>query len=170
MFPQLLRRIYFVIPDLPHTQAIVEELEEAHVSREQLHVVGDGDLHGLPAATKAQQNDRVWLLERLFWSADLILFSIAVIGLVVAATAASMGGASLAIGVMMATFALGNQFATHMPHTHLGDLLNPLTHGEAILMVDVPKQRVDEIEHLVAQHHTEAQIGGVGWAVKSLDV
>lgn len=169
MFPNLLHRIYFVIPDLPHTQAIIKELEQANVPREQLHVVGGGDLTGLPAASVAQHHDRIWLLERLFWSADLVLFGIALVGLVFALASASIMWALLASGVMLATFLLGNQFAANMPHTHLTDLQNPLTHGEAILMVDVPRQRVNEIEHLIVRRHTEAQIGGIGWALKSLD-
>ncbi len=169
MFPNLLHRIYFVIPDLPHTQAIIEELEQVDVPREQLHVVGGGDLTGFPVATVAQQHDRIWLLERLFWSADLVLFGVALLGLVFALASASIVWALLASGVMLATFLLGNQFASNIPHTHLADLQNPLSHGETILMVDIPQQRVNEIEHLVTRHHAEAQIGGIGWAVKSWD-
>jgi len=43
----------------------------------------------------------------------------------------------------------------------------PHGHGEVVLMVDVPRERVHEIEHRVSPWHREAGLGGVGWTVGS---
>jgi len=39
-----------------------------------------------------------------------------------------------------------------------------------VLLVDVPFQRVREIEHLVAERHPETGVGGVGWTIEAFGV
>jgi len=45
-----------------------------------------------------------------------------------------------------------------------------LEHGEVVLLVDVPFQRVREIEHLVAEPHPEIGVGGVGWTIEAFGI
>jgi hypothetical protein len=71
---------------------------------------------------------------------------------------------------MLITFVAGERFAVKLPHDHMSDLRIPLAHGEVVLMVDVPKHRVSDIESLVSRHHPEASMGGVGWTVAALGV
>jgi hypothetical protein len=72
--------------------------------------------------------------------------------------------------VLVATFIAGERFAIKLPHAHLADLRVPLEHGEVVLLVDVPLQRVREIEHLVAERHPEIGVGGVGWTIEAFGV
>lgn len=37
-------------------------------------------------------------------------------------------------------------------------------------MVDVPKQRVAEIEELMYRRHPEATAGGTGWTIEALGI
>lgn len=161
----MLRRIFFVIPDVPHAKRIVKELEKAGIEWEQMHASSNPrvKLSGLPAATVAQNRDLVWALDKLFWRADLVLFALATLGLAAALYSGSLIWAALSAAVMLGTFLLGNWFSVKLPHTHLGDMRVPLNHGEVVLMVDVPLNRVREIEQLVSRHHPEAEVGGVGW-------
>ena len=43
----------------------------------------------------------------------------------------------------------------------------PFAHGEEILLVDVPRTHVHEIEQLVSRRHPETGVGGVGWTIVS---
>ena len=70
----------------------------------------------------------------------------------------------------IATFIAGERFAVKLPHAHLTDLRVPLEHGEVVLLVDVPFERVREIEHLVAERHPEIGVGGVGWTIEAFGV
>ena len=160
-----MRRIFFVIPDVPHAQRVVDELQEAGVDRDQMHAwsKSGAELTGLPVGTQEQGQDRVWALDKLLWNADLILFALATIGLLVAAAYASVGWAIAALAVMIGSYLFGRWFAIKVPHTHLSDMRVPLGHGEIVLMVDVAKEHVREVEQLVSRHHPEAEVGGVGW-------
>ena len=122
----------------------------------------------MPAATARQQEDRVWSLDRLFWKSDLILFAGAALILLLALFNAWLLTGLAALALMVLTFFVGQRFAVSVPHGHLSDLSVPLKHGEIVLMVDVPKSRLREIEQLVSRHHPEAGFGGVGWTFHPL--
>jgi hypothetical protein len=47
-----------------------------------------------------------------------------------------------------------------VPSSRLKEFEDAIASGELLLMVDVPKARVDEITQLVKQHHPEAEIEG----------
>jgi hypothetical protein len=157
--------MFFVIPDVPHARRIVDELEGAGIRREQMHTwsKSDVELTGLPAATEAQGRDRAWALDKLIWNADLTLFGLATIGLLLAAVYGSVGWVIAALAVMLGSYVSGWWFSIKVPHTHLTDMRVPLAHGEVVLMVDVPRNRIREIEQLVSRQHPEADVGGVGW-------
>ena len=164
-----MRRIFSPIPDTIYAHRVVAELQAAGIERSEIHASArDGiDLTGLPVATALQRQDRTWFLEHLFWNGNLILFGLAAVGLALALSGGwALGAAALA--VMVGSLAMGNWFSVKVPHTHIGDLRVPLEHGEVVLMVDVPRKRVREIEQLVSRHHPETDVGGVGWTVPAL--
>ena len=51
----MIRRVYFVIPDVQHARRIVEELQAGGIDREQMHAWSKAgrQLTGLPVATEA---------------------------------------------------------------------------------------------------------------------
>jgi hypothetical protein len=164
-----MRRIYFVVPDYPHARRIVADLEAAGIPTAQMHTLADSqDLAGLPPVTVGQRQDRVWQWERLLWNADLTIFFLALLGLVLALYLGSLAG-TIAAGVIMLTcFILGERFATVVPHAHLDEVRAALAHGEIVLMVDVPKSRVREVEQTVTRQHPETAVGGIGWTLPAL--
>ena len=66
---------------------------------------------------------------------------------------------------MIATFVAGEYFVVHIPNVHLNEFTNALAHGEILLMVDVPKDSVAQIEHFIHHKYPVAVIGGVSWSV-----
>lgn len=47
-----------------------------------------------------------------------------------------------------------------LPNTRIEKYEAAISKGELLMMVDVPRDRVEEIEELVRSHHPEADIGG----------
>lgn len=161
----MLRRIFFAIPDIAHARSIVSELESAGIGKDHIHAsskVGT-PLPGLQGAPAARRGDCVEFLDRLLWNGDLLAFTAGTLALGLAAYYASTLWALAALAVMLASYAFGHWFFTKIPHTHLSDLRVPLEHGEVVLMVDVPRDRLRETEQVVSRRHPEAEMGGVGW-------
>lgn len=165
-----LRRLYFIIPDESRTAKVVGDLEAAGMDRRHIHAIaGKGAAsQTLPAANERQRHDTVWRLQRILWTGDLALFAAAAIALIVSLRQDSAAGAVLSLAVMLLTFLAGFLFATRVPDTHLDEFRGALAHPEVLLMVDVPKRRVAEVEELISRHHPEATAGGTGWTIEAL--
>lgn len=161
----MLRRLFFVIPDPGLAVEVVNEIEHMGVQRDHMHALArDGmDVSALPRATNAQRNDVAWKIEWNLWKVNLAIFGMAMLGFILALSAESATWSVLALAVMLLTFILGALFVFYIPDTHLDEFTAALAHGEIVLMVDVPKRRVKDIETWVDRHHPEAVCGGVGW-------
>ncbi len=57
-----------------------------------------------------------------------------------------------------------------IPDVHLDEFRGTLSHGEILLMVDVPKAKVFEVEETVERHHPEAVPGGTRWTIGRLGI
>ena len=166
------RRLYFVIPDESLAGQVVNDLETAGVGRQHIHAIaGRGaTLTRLPPATARQRQDAGSRLERLAWSGNLALFFLGAVGLIASLAWSSLLGGTLSVALMMLTLAAGTLFALRVPYTHLDEFRGVLSHREVLLMVDVPKRRVAEIEELLYRRHPEATPGGVGWTIEALGI
>ncbi len=166
------RRLYFVIPDEPQAAQVVNDLETAGVGRQHMHAIaGRGaTLTRLPPATERQRQDAGSRLERIAWTGDLMLFFLGLIGLIASLVWASLAGSLLSVVLMALTLIAGVLFAVRVPDTHLDEFRGALSHSEVLLMVDVPRQRVAEIEEMVRRRHPEAIPGGTGWTIEALHI
>lgn len=165
------RRLYFLLPDVDHTRAVIRELALAGVANGQLHVLaGDGiDLQDLPQAGRRQQRDFGRHLETLLWDGNLAVFFIALLALgFMAWQQVAWYWLLLPGAVMLANFLLGEAFSRRVPNVHLSEFRDALHHEEILLTVDVAAGEVARIEALVHRHHPEAVAGGVGWHVDAL--
>jgi hypothetical protein len=115
----------------------------------------------LPPATERQRQDAGSRLERIAWTGDLMLFFLGLIGLIASLVWASLVGSLLSVALMLLTLAGGALFALRVPDTHLDEFRGALSHSEVLLMVDVPKQRVAEIEDMVCRRIAKP-FGGTG--------
>jgi hypothetical protein len=166
------RRLYFIVPDASRAARIVADLEAAGVGRRHIHALaGKGATLGdLPPANARQRRDTVWRLQRTLWLGNLLLFALGAAGLVVSVAQGSATGAVLSFTAMALTLTAGVLFATRVPDTHLDEFRGVLAHPEVLLMVDVPKRRVTEIEELIYRRHPEATAGGSGWTIEALEI
>lgn len=164
------RRLYFLFPDEAHARRVVDELQRAGVQGRHIHAITrEGtELSRLPAATRRQSRDACCTLETILWNTNLIVFGLALVGLVISLVQGFTVWSVLALAVMGATFVAGERFAAMVPRVHLNEFREALAHGEILLTVDVPRGRVAEIEDLVHHRHPEAVVGGVGYGIQAL--
>ncbi len=166
------RRLYFVLPDEFHALQVMRQMEAHGVNRDRIHAIpGHGTTLGqLPPASLRQQQDIAGRIEKILWMTNMVIFFLALIGLIQALASQSIIGSVVAILVVGATLGGGVLFAARVPDTHLGELRGALSHDDIVLMVDVPKTRVHEIGEIVERNHPEVTAGGVGWAVSALGI
>jgi hypothetical protein len=159
-----MRRLYFLLPDVEHAKIVVNELLLARIGERHIHAVAkEGmELEDIPEATLMQKSDFVPALERgvtiggatgLF--AGLLALSLPT-GLILGGGALlTMALAGAGIGAWMSSM-----IGTDVPNSRLHAFEEAIAEGEVLMIVDVPKARIDEITELVKQHHPEAEIGG----------
>ena len=166
------RRLYFLFSDTGQARKALADLDGLGVDPEHMHVLArpDVDLSGLPPATERQRHDILKRLEQTLWGGNLALFGAAFAGLVLAVVFGSVAGMVLAVAVMIASFTGGALFALRMPMVHLDEFQEALRHGELLLMVDVSRDCVEDVEELMRRRHPEAVAGGSGWTPDAFGV
>ena len=161
----MLRRLFFLFPDENHAQKVVDHLAEVDVTERYIHAIAHGvELKTLPEATDRQKNDTTFKVENILWHLNLLIFIIAVLALVPSFFVSGVMVIT-SLGVMLVAFIMGQQFVVKVPDVHLTEFTDALSHGEVLLMVDVPSRRVSEIEDFIHHKYPEAVVGGVGWSL-----
>jgi hypothetical protein len=160
-----MRRLYFILPDIRTTETVVDELLLKRVDDRHIHVVArEGTaLHDLPEASLLQKSDFIPAVERglALGGATGILAGIAAVtlppvGLVLG------GGAILGTGLAGAGIGawLSGMIGVSVANSQIQQFEQAIQAGKVLVMVDVPRARIDEIEALIYGHHPEAEIGG----------
>ncbi|MCU7842401.1 MAG: hypothetical protein KZQ93_01015 [Candidatus Thiodiazotropha sp. (ex Monitilora ramsayi)] len=168
----ILRRLYLLVPGRSHADAVVRDLMAERISRKHIHTIAKPgvDIEGLPEATLRQRSDFGAKVERWFWDMNLLVFFAALALLLIALWLGAWLWVVGAAIVAVTNVVLGYLFAGHVPKTHVEDCLTPLRHGEILLLVDVPRWRITQIERNIRQSHPEVEIGGVGWGLDALGI
>ena len=161
------RRLFFLFPDEQHAQHVVDELIHSRVPRRRIHAIARGvELKTLPEATERQKNDTAFRVENFLWHMNLVVFVLALLVFVAALIVGDLLWISVSLAVMLLTFFAGEQYVVHVHNVHLTEFTDALSHGEILLMVDVPKSRALEIDYFVRHSHPEAVAGGsTSWSV-----
>ncbi|NIP72656.1 MAG: DUF1269 domain-containing protein [Gammaproteobacteria bacterium] len=152
------RRLYLLVPDIDSTRRIVDELLLARIDDEHIHVLAreGAPLDGLPEATIFQKSDLAHELE-----VGLVVGgatgTVAGVIAVLAATGMSAGGLILACALAGAW--VSTMVSVDVRNSRLRAFERAIEQGQLLLMVDVPKGRVDEINELVRMHR-EARAEG----------
>jgi hypothetical protein len=162
-----MRRLYFLIPTIDSAKTIVDELLLARVDQRHIHIAA-ADHHALieanlPEANLLQESDFVPAVERglAIGGATGILAGIAAVALPGIGLALG-GGAILGIGLAGAGLGawVSSMIGISAPSSRLTEFEEAVQQGSLLMMVDVPKTRVDEITDLIKKHHPEAEIEG----------
>jgi hypothetical protein len=160
-----MRRLYFLLPDIEITHNLVDELLLARIEERHIHVIAkEGTpLKDIREASPLQKSDFIPALEKglvggayMGLLAGLVAAAFPPTGLVIG------GGAVLAITAAGATVGglMSSMVGIGLPSGRLEKFEDAIQAGEILMLIDVPRQRVDEIEELVKKHHPQADIKG----------
>lgn len=160
------RRLYFLLPDINSTKKAVDELLIARISDKHIHVIADDEsqLTNLPKATLLQKSDLIRGMELGLVFGGLtgiiagIIFSIipetallAIEGMVLVSTIA---------GALIGTWAAG-MIAINARNSRLASFENEIKKGSILLIVDIPKARVDETRNMLESHYPDGRSEGI---------
>lgn len=159
-----MKRIYFLVPDIETTKKIVDELLLARVEERHMHVLAKRDtpMEDLPEASFLQKTDFIPALEQgiAIGGATGVLAGLVALAL---PTGLVLGGGAV-LALSLAGAGLGawwsSMIGASTGNRRLKDFEAAIEQGEFLMMVDVPKERVEEIEELVKKHHPEAECEG----------
>ncbi len=161
------RRIYWLLPDLASAQRSMDDLLLARVSESYIHFVAreGSDMTGLHAANVLQTSDVI----RSAQAGLVIGGSVGAVLGVVAAVFFPIVGDSPQWGMVAVLSIVGAGFgawASSMigistPSNRLKRFEPAIEQGQILLMVDVPRSRVDQIEERLQTLHPEAHLEGV---------
>ncbi len=161
------RRIYWLVPGLESAKRTMNDLLLARIAEQHIHFVGrdDADMTGLHQANVLQTSDVIRAAQlglvigggvgALLGVGAAVLFPI--VGdqpqWGVAAVLAMAGGAFGAWSASM--------IGASTPSHRLRRFEGAIEQGQILLMVDVPRSRVEEIEAMLQVSHPEAHLEGV---------
>lgn len=161
------RRIYWLLPDLESARRTMDDLLLSRIDEGHIHFVAkeDTDMSGLHAANLLQTSDVIRSAE---------------VGLVIGGASGGILGAIAAVvypivgdkpqwGLIAVLAIAGAAFGTwassligvSTPSKRLKRFEAEIEQGHILLMADVPKGRVEEIEARLQALHPEAQLEGV---------
>ncbi len=155
-----MKRMYFLVPGIEITKKIVDVLLLARVDQRYIHVLAKRDtpLEDLPAASFLQKSDFVPALERgmVFGGLTGILLGVFVM--------AFPGELVLSGGTILATFLIGtglgawisSMVGSSIANSQITRFAPAIEGGKFLMMVDVPRSRIESIEQLVKERYPQA--------------
>jgi len=159
------RRVYYLLPDSGHANQLKSELSELAIPGLRVQVFTNNHT-GSKGAYHPQSllaNDRDYRLEWLLWRINLAVFFLALLAFIV--TWVLFPSTYLVIPglVMLGTFLAGAIFSLRVPNAHWQEFDHAVSHGEVLVMVDVPVSGLATLDHKIHLRHPEAVTGGVCW-------
>lgn len=160
-----MRRLYFLIPDLETARTIVDELLLKRIDEHHIHVVAreGAELGDLPEANLLQKSDFIPAMERGLAVGGITGILAGVAAVTFPPAGLVLGGGAI-LGASLAGAGIGawvsGMIGMDVPNSQIERFENAINEGEILMMVDIPKDRVDEIEELVQSHHPDADVGG----------
>ncbi len=159
-----MRRVYFLVPNIAITHKIVAELQAAGIDDHHIHILAKRDtpLEGLPEAGVSIKTDFLPAVERGLALGGTTGLVAGLIGLRFAGFAIA-GGPLL--GIIMAGATIGSLMSGLMGmnsgNTRLKQFEEAIEQGELLVLVDIPRERIETIRKLVIRHHPEAEFEGI---------
>lgn len=160
-----MRRLYFTLPDISTAKTVVDELLLKRINSNHIHVLArDGTALGdLPEASLFQKSDFIPAVERGLAVGGItgILAGIIIVSFPPAGLTLT-GSAILATGLAGAVIGawVCSMIGVDVPNTQIHQFEQAIEAGEILMMVDIPRSQVVEIEALIYGHHPGASAGG----------
>lgn len=158
------RRIYFLTPNIETTHKIIDELRTNGIEDRHMHILAKRDtyLEDMPEATEFQKTDFIPALER---GAALG----ATTGLLAGLVGLRFAGFAIAGGPILGVLFFGATIGAMMSglaglqvgNSKVKKYEDAIENGALLVMVDIDKERIDEISKMIIKHHPNAEFEGI---------
>lgn len=158
-----MRRIYFLVPDIPVTHKIVDDLLLAGIEEKHIHVIAKRGtpLEDLPEANLLQKSDFIPAVEQgvAVGGATGMLAGLIAVALPPASTVIA-GGILLATGLAGAGVGawLSGMVGMSVGNRRIKEFEDAIESGEFLVLADVSAERVQEIEERIKQHIPQVEV------------
>jgi hypothetical protein len=156
-----MRRLCLLLPDVDRAHRLVDDLRNAGIDDADIFVIASehAELGDLPDAGGIANSDFYPQLERGLALGGAIgviggLVAMRVLGAVIG------GGALVLFGLVGAgvNALLGAIAGSSFPNSRLTEFQAAIEAGHVLVMVDVPRANIDEIERLLSERHPEIEV------------
>ncbi|QPF73531.1 DUF1269 domain-containing protein [Roseateles sp. DAIF2] len=159
------KRIYWLLPDLDSATKTMNELLLARISEYHIHFAAreGADMTGLHPANFLQTSDVIEAAQRGMLLGAGVGAAMGVVGAYVLAGLAAPAAIVIALAVLGSVLGTwwSSMIGSSTPSRRLRRFADAIAAGQYLLMVDVPRSRVAQIEELLQRTHPEAHFEGV---------
>ncbi|MDN5850534.1 MAG: DUF1269 domain-containing protein [Nitrococcus sp.] len=161
-----MRRLYFLLPNVETTRNVVHEFLLNHVEERHIHVVArkGTPLEDLPEAGISENTDFIPAAERGMLAGGATGALVGLAGVAFPPAGLAIGGGSvifLTLGGAAFGAWISSMIGLSFDSSRLDKFHEAVEAGQILMLVDVPKRRVDDIEDLVRSHHQDVDIKGI---------
>ena len=161
------RRIYWLLPDLASARRTMDDLLLARIAEPHIHFVADDgtDMTGLHAANLLQTSDVIRAAQSglvIGGGAGILVGLVAAIYFPIVGESPQWGMVAVIafVGAVLGAWS-SSMIGASTPSHRLARFESALRDGQILLMVDVPRGRVREIEERLERLHPEGHFEGV---------
>ena len=159
-----MKRIYFLIPNIEMTRSIVNELLLERVEERHMHVLAKRGtpMQNLPEATYLQKTDFIPALEQGLTIGGFTGLVSGIVALSLTGGPMEFGGTILATSLAGACVGalVSSMIGSSVGNRQIKQFSEAIDRGEFLMMIDLPKRRVEEIGQIVTLRHPETKSGG----------
>jgi hypothetical protein len=160
------RRLYFLLPSVARARQVVDELLLARIDDHHIHVMAkEGTpLGDLPTANLLQRSDLVHGIEVGLSVGGVTGIVAGLIAVAFPPEGIVLGGWTLLVtalaGAVIGAWVAG-MIGTDIPNSQLKHFEAAVAAGQILMLVDVPKGKVESVTNMIRKHHPEADMHGV---------
>lgn len=159
-----MKRIYFLVPEIEMTRKIIAELRNEGMQEHHMHILArrGTPLEDIPEAGHTIKTDFIPAIERGVALGGATGLLAGVIGLRFAGF--TIAGGTI-LGLIMAGATVGPLMAglsgLAAGNSRLKQFEAAIENGEFLVLLDVPKEKIEPIRKAVIKHHPEAVFEGI---------
>lgn len=160
------RRLYFLLPNIARARQVVDELLLARIDEHHMHVLArEGtEMGDLPQANLLQRSDFIHGTEIGLSVGGATGILAGLLAVAFPPEGLALGGWTILVtavaGALIGAWVSG-MIGTDVPNSQLREFDPAIAQGQVLMMVDVPKSKVENVTKMIRRHHPEADMHGV---------